>query len=292
MEAGQSDGRTEVGSAEPVTSGIARGKGGEAHGGQQDGIDAEAEKRLVKKLDRRVVLLLAVLYLLSVLDRSNIGNARVAGMSASLHLTSTRYEWLLTAFYIAYIVFQWFVLMWKVIPAHIWAACTVLAWGIVATLQSTTTTFVGEVICRFLLGMAEAGFGPGVPYLLSFFYLRREIGFRVGLFLAAAPLANSFSGGLAYGITSRHSKLSSWRVLFLAEGLPSILMAPVAFFFLPDTPERATFLTAEEKAIARARGVQQVGEGARIGSIDWKHIRSAFCDIKNWLTAVWDEPKP
>jgi MFS family permease len=149
-------------------------------------------------------------------------------MSTSLHLTGTRYEWLLTAFYIAYIVFEWFALMWKIIPAHVWAACTVLAWyvatpvnksrtrlighphiqmltqrtrgcrGLVATLQSTTTTFAGEMVCRFLLGMAEAGFGPGVPFLLSFFYLRRELGFRIGLFLAAAPLANSFAGGLAY----------------------------------------------------------------------------------------------
>ena len=75
---------------------------------------------------------------------------------------------------------------------------------------------------RFLLGAAEAGFGPGVPFLLSFFYLRREVGLRVGLFLSAAPLANSFAGALAYGITSGHSKLANWRLLFLVEGYVSM----------------------------------------------------------------------
>lgn len=82
---------------------------------------------------------------------------------------------------------------------------------------------------RFLLGAAEAGFGPGVPFLLSFFFLRREVGLRVGLFLSAAPLANSFAGALAYGITSGHSELANWRLLFLVEGYVFIAFLLVAF---------------------------------------------------------------
>ncbi|KAH0539066.1 hypothetical protein FGG08_004364 [Glutinoglossum americanum] len=262
MEVLQPDDRVEVGSVMPVASGVAGGEDNKAYGLRHECVDPEVERRVVRKLDRRLVPLLAVLYLLSVLDRSNIGNARIAGMSAYLHLSGSRYDWLLTLFYISYITFEWFALMWKVVPAHIWAACTVLAWGTVATLQSTTTSFAGEAACRFLLGMAEAGFGPGIPYLLSFFYMRRELGFRIGMFLAAAPLANSFAGGLAY------------------------FMAPVAFFFLPDSPEKAKFLTVEEKAIARARSVRQVGEGERVGSIDWRQVKGALCDVK-----VGENPK-
>ncbi len=85
---------------------------------------------------------------------------------------------------------------------------------------------------RFFLGVAEAGFGTGVPYLMSFFYRRGEIGLRCGLFLSAAPLANTFAGALAYGITSGHSKLANWRLLFLVEGLPTILAAPLSWFLL------------------------------------------------------------
>lgn len=125
----------------------------------------------------------------------------------------------------------------------------------------------------------------GIPYLLSFFYLRHEIGVRIAVFLSAAPLATTFSGALAYGITSGHSHLANWRLLFLVEGLPTICMAPIAYFFLPDTPDTARFLTKEEKVIAKARGVRQVGAVERIGGIAWKEVGAALFDLKCWFTA-------
>ncbi|KAK7967875.1 uncharacterized protein PG986_002152 [Apiospora aurea] len=134
-----------------------------------------------------------------------------------------------------------------------------------------------------------SGFGPGIPYLLSFFYLRHELGFRSGLFLAGIrPLATCFSGALAYGITSGHPDLPNWRLLFLVEGLPTILMAPVAYFFLPDTPQHARFLTPPEKAAATARGVRQVGDepAARVGGLHWPDVAATLRDPKPWLTAL------
>jgi MFS family permease len=144
------------------------------------------------------------------------------------------------------------------------------------------------MVCRFFMAVAEAGYGPGLPYLLSFFYMREEIGLRCGIFLSAAPLATCFAGALAYGITSGHAALENWKLLFLVEGLPSIAMAFVAFRFMPDSPERARFLDAEEKEVARARAIRQVGqEGAkRVGTISFKDVGEALLDIKNWLTAV------
>ena len=207
-------------------------------------------------------------------------------MQKDLSLTGNRYNWLLTIFYITYILFEVQVLMWKIVPPHLWAAFIVFAWGLIATLQAATTNFQGMMACRFFLGAMEAGFGPGIPYLLSFFYLRHEVGYRIGIFLAAAPLANTFAGALAYGITSGHSHLANWRLLFLVEGLPTIVMAPVAFFFLPDTPAKARFLTEEEKVVAKARGVRQVGGIERVGSVDWKDVRATLLDLKAWFTAV------
>ena len=213
-------------------------------------------------------------------------NAKIAGMAKDLDLVGNRYNWLLTIFYISYIVFEFQSMMWKIVPPHIWAAFVILGWGLVATLQSTTTTWAGEMVCRFFLGAIEAGFGPGIPYLLSFFYLRHELGLRIGIFLSAAPLATTFAGALAYGITSGHSRLANWRLLFLVEGLPTILMAPVAFFFLPDSPDKASFLNEEEKLVAKARGVRQVGNNERIGGIVWKEVGEALLDAKCWFTAV------
>ena len=207
-------------------------------------------------------------------------------MQKDLNLSSGDYAWLLTIFYIGYILFEPLVLMWKVVPPHIWATFVVFGWGIVATLQATTMTWSGMMACRFFLGAVEAGFGPGVPFLLSFFYLRHEVGLRIGLFFCAAPLANTFAGALAYGITSGQSKLANWRLLFLVEGLPTLIMVPMTFYFLPDSPDKARFLTEEEKAIAKARGVKQVGGTKRIGSINWKDVALALKDPKCWITAV------
>ena len=158
--------------------------------------------------------------------------------------------------------------------------------GVVATCQAAVQNWSGEMALRFLLGATEAAFGPGVPYLLSFFYRRHELGLRCGLFLSAAPLANTFAGALAYGITSGHSKLANWRLLFLVEGIPTILAAPLAWFFLPDCPAQAKFLTEEEKEVARARGLRQHGEAERSNGIVWKEIGLTLLDAKAWFTAV------
>ena len=139
---------------------------------------------------------------------------------------------------------------------------------------------------RFLLGASEAGFGPSIPYLLSFFYLRHELGFRSGIFLAAAPLANTFAGALAYAVTSGHSTLANWRLLFLVEGVPTLLAAPLAWFFLPDSPTKARFLTEEEKEVARARVIRQHGHVEENNKINFREIVQALCDLKAWLTAV------
>ena len=207
-------------------------------------------------------------------------------MTEDLALTGNRYAWLLTVFYIGYILFAFLAIMWKVMPPHLWACIIVMAWGLIATLQAATTSWAGEMACRFFLGAAEQGFGPGVPYLLSFFYLRHELGLRIGIFLSAAPLANMFSGALAYGITSGHSRLANWRLLFLVEGLPTILMSAVAFIYLPDSPDKARFLNEEERLVAKARGVRQAGTSDRVGGVVWKDIGAALLDAKCWFTAV------
>ncbi|KAJ5101632.1 hypothetical protein NUU61_003854 [Penicillium alfredii] len=249
-------------------------------------ISPELERRVLRKLDLRVPTLMGFFYLLAFLDRSNIGNAKIAGMEEDLSLNGQKYSWLLTIFYISYTVFEFQALMWKIVKPHQWAAFTVFSWGLVSTCQAATSNWQGMMALRFLMGAFEAGFGPGVPYLLSFFYRRHELGLRCGLFLSAAPLANTFAGALAYGITSGHAALANWRVLFLVEGLPVCAAALLAWFYLPDSPSAARFLTEEEKEVARARGLQQTGESEREGKIQWKELASTLIDMKAWLTAL------
>ncbi|KAL9113593.1 MAG: hypothetical protein Q9227_002331 [Pyrenula ochraceoflavens] len=278
-------------------------------------VNPDTERRVVSKMDKRIPVLVSAGYLLAFLDRSNIGNARIAGMTEDLDLKGGDYDWFLTIFYseleipavlpvikgprtvpsddqatVSYIIGQIQGLCWKVIPPHIWACLVIAAWGIIATCQAAVKTWSGEMALRFLMGLFEAGYGPGVPFLLSFFYLRHEVGLRCGIFLSAAPLANTFAGALAYGITSGHSKLANWRLLFLVEGIPTLLFAPVAFFFLPDTPDKAKFLTEEERVVAKARGVRQVGGTDRVGTLDFKDVGRTLLDLKAWITSVSPAP--
>ncbi|KAG6008079.1 hypothetical protein E4U54_008742, partial [Claviceps lovelessii] len=270
--------------------------------------DAAVERRVVRKLDFNVLALLSVLckvtrsrlfdrilylvltmriaVLLAFLDRSNIGNARIAGMEHDLHLSGSQYEWLLTLFYIAYILFEPLIMVHKILAARVWIPILVAGWGIAATAQAAAQSWSGLMACRFFLAVFEAGYGPGAIYLLSFFYLRSEIGLRIAIFFAAAPLATCFAGALAYAITSGHSSLASWRLLFLVEGLPVLVMAVVAYFAMPNSPHDAWFLTEDEKRVALAREVRQAGKSKRVGTINWSETFHTLLDVKVWLTAL------
>ena len=131
----------------------------------------------------------------------------------------------------------------------------VLCWGLVASFQSVAGSLAFLLLLRALLGICEAAFGPGVPFYLSFFFRRDELAFRTGLFVSAAPLASSFASSLAWLITrlSIDGPIASWRLLFLLEGFPSIIIAILAWYLIPDGPGSAHFLNHRQKLIATAR---------------------------------------
>ncbi|OAQ62877.1 MFS transporter [Pochonia chlamydosporia 170] len=251
--------------------------------------DASADARIRRKLDRHMMPLFFVLYMLAFLDRGNIGNAQIAGMGKALHLSSSEYAWFATIFYITYIVFEFSLLFWKLYPPHLVGAIVVFGWGLMGTVQAAAQNWGGMMAIRFLLGAFEAAYAPGIIYLLSFFYLRHEVGFRCGLFASAAPLASTFAGALAYGITSSQgSSLANWRLLFLVEGLATVVMAPVAYYFIPDSPDKARFLNAEEKQIVKRRAMRQVGSepSARIGGLNAKEFLLTLIDYKAWFVSL------
>ncbi|KAH8696456.1 putative MFS transporter [Talaromyces proteolyticus] len=250
----------------------------------------EEERDVVKRLDKRLVLFLAFLYLLSFLDRSNIGNAKIAGLSDDLRLSSSQYEWLLTAFYITYICFEWMTLMYKVVPAHIYIPICVFSWGLIASCQALATSFWIMVLLRALLGISEAGFGPGVPFYLSLFYKREELAYRTGLFISAAPLATSFASSLAWLIIklSSHAPIAPWRSLFLIEGFPSVVVAIFAWMLIPDSPGKAKFLTARQRKVAKIRlqGTKIERHESSDEKFNWKAVRETLCDPMSYLVAL------
>jgi MFS family permease len=180
-------------------------------------------------------------------------------------------------------------ILWKLIPAHIYVTGIVLSWGIVASLQSIATSFAGLLVLRTLLGIGEAGF-TGIPFYLSFFFKREELALRTGLFISAAPLATSFASTLAWAIIAlgRHSPIARWRLLFLLEGFPSVLVAVIAWQRIPDSPSTAHYLTKREKKVARLRIWRQTTlneEETGKKGLKINEILSTLLDPKSYLTA-------
>lgn len=148
--------------------------------------------------DWHLVPWLALLYLLSFLDRSNIGNANLFGLSKHLNLTSTEYAVCLCVFFVFYVIFEVpSNMVMKAWRPSMWLPIIMIGWGGVMTGMGFVTNFPGLLIARIFLGITEAGLFPGVSYFLSQWYRRHEIAFRIALFFSAATAAGAFGGLLA-----------------------------------------------------------------------------------------------
>ncbi|KAI1424286.1 retrograde regulation protein 2 [Xylaria sp. FL1777] len=246
----------------------------------------EEEKSVIRKLDWRLMPMIFVIYSLSVLDRSNLGNAHVAGLDESLGLKGDQYSTLGTFFYVTYIIFQSAAAGWKHFPAHIWVTCIVISFATISASQAATHNYAGLLVLRLLLGATEAMYA-GVPVYLSFFYPRDRVGFRQGIFLSGSALANAYGGALGYAITQIKSHLEPWRILFLIEGLPTFIMAFVAWFCFPDDIESATFLTDREKQVVKHMvSRDQTADIVNHTGLRLKDFLAAFKDWRSYLTGV------
>lgn len=189
------------------------------------------EKTLLCRIDVRLIPLLSILYLISFLDRGNVGNARVAGMTKDLHLSGSQYNIVLTMFFIPYALFEVpSNIVLKILKPRIWIpiimsgeqgplSCLVvstdffLAWGTIMTLMDIVQNYQGLVVARAFLGIAEAGFFPAASYLLTCRYPRHELQLRIAYFYDTGALSGAFSGLLAFAIEQMQGVggLAGWR---------------------------------------------------------------------------------
>ncbi|KAH9230332.1 hypothetical protein K456DRAFT_1752058 [Colletotrichum gloeosporioides 23] len=178
-------------------------------------ISEQTDIRIRRSFDRHLLPIVCCLYILSYLDRGNIGNAKAARAKSDLKLSDSEWAWVLNSFYIAYVVFEWTNLLWKILPASKYVAVLCILWGTAAMSSGAAHNLGSLAASRAFLGLFEAAFGAGAPYFLSMFYKRRELGFRVSLLIGMSPLANCFASALAFGITQIRGSLEPWRYLFI-----------------------------------------------------------------------------
>ncbi|KAH7123607.1 MFS transporter [Dendryphion nanum] len=243
------------------------------------------EKSLLRKLDLRLLPAVSILYLLSFLDRSNVANARIEGLTTDLRMTGNQYLTGLTLYFIGYVIFE--------IPCNIilkrttpkfWLPTLTLAWGIVATLMGVVQNLTGFFIVRFFLGVTESGLFPGVVYYLSMWYKRNERQYRISLFFSCASLAGAFGGILAWGIAHMRNVggYAGWRWIFILEGLLTIIIAIIAYAFISNYPETVSWLSKDERSFIQNR-LKADSDATNHEEFLWADVWVACKDIKVWL---------
>ncbi|KAI1051562.1 hypothetical protein LB506_003801 [Fusarium annulatum] len=246
------------------------------------------EKRLVRKLDRTILPWIMLLYLLSYIDRSNMGNARNIGLEADIGLSSVQYQIASASFYIGTVIFGTIgALMLKVFKPSTWLGICAVGWGAVSTLQAACVNPGGLIAVRFFLGVFEASFAPGCALYLSFWYLKSELSLRIAAYAGMSALSGVVSGVVAYGMgLAKDMAVTPWQGLFLVEGLPTIAVGIATFWMLPGRPEsvKSFWFTEEEHQIIlnrRSRFTKNADEG-----ISKAQVKAAFLDYRLYLFCV------
>ncbi|KPI40618.1 putative transporter [Cyphellophora attinorum] len=252
------------------------------------GIDPTHQKRVIRKIDLRLLPILGLMYSISLVDRTNLGLALVAGMQEDLDLAvGNRYTIIVMVFFVAYIIFE--------IPSNLilpkagaanWLAFLGVSFGAILISMGFTKSWGTMALCRALLGVLEAGFLPGCTYLITCWYQRFEVGKRLAGFWILSVLTGGFSAIFAYVLTLLRGKagLNGWSWIFIIEGAITCAVCIAGWFIIIDFPSKVkSFLTPEEKQFVIDRINNDRGDAIE----DEINLRKILHHLKDWRLYFW-----
>ncbi|HEX3374175.1 MAG TPA: MFS transporter [Edaphobacter sp.] len=207
------------------------------------------EERAIRKITWRLIPFLMLLYLVAFLDRINVGFAALT-MNRDIGLTSQMFGLGSGIFFVGYFVFEVpsTVILHKV-GARFWIGRVMITWGLVSIAMAFTRGPISFYVLRFLLGLAEAGFFPGIILYLSYWFPSNHRSAVTAMFMAAAPAAGFIGSPISGALMQLNGLLGlhGWQWLFLVEGFPALVLGFITFRFLTDRPAVATWLTEDER---------------------------------------------
>ncbi|OAQ60043.1 major facilitator superfamily transporter [Pochonia chlamydosporia 170] len=245
-------------------------------------LSPEEDKRLLRKIDRWLLPVMAFSYLFQFLDKSALGFTAIMGIRTDLHLTGKEYSWSSGIYYFGYLVASYpaamLMVRWKVGKV---ITMSVLVWGVVLMLTAVTFNSGSLLADRFFLGVTEAPIAPGLTIVVSMWYKRSEQPLRHAAWFLGNTCAGIFGGLLAYAI-GHVETIKPWKAVFLIFGAATVAWSVGIFFLLPDTPMEARFLKEEDRKKAILR-VKENMTGIKSDKVKWGQVKEALLDVKSWL---------
>lgn len=246
----------------------------------------EEAKKVLRKIDLRLIPLLVIIYMLQYLDKNSINFASVYGLKEGTNLKGQDYSWLGSIFYFGYLIAQWPAgLALQKLPTGKFLSITTIAWGGLLMTTPACHNFAGIAANRFLLGMFEAVVNPGFVLVMSMWYTSNEQPLRLEAYYCTNGVATMFGGLIGYAVGHITTGLPRWMYVFLIFGAVSVTVGTIALIFLPDLPSTAKFLTERERAIAVDR-VAINRQGVKNHHFKWDQVRQAAQDPKTWLLFI------
>lgn len=244
------------------------------------------ELKILRKMDMFLIPLMCLMYFLSNLDKSNIGNAEVAGMSESLNLKGTEYNTCVTVFFGTYIVFDPVgTNLLKIIgPKYLMTLC-LLVFGVISLCTAWVKDYHGLLATRILLGCFEGMIYPAINMYLSVCYRREQYAKRFAYVFSAACLSSSFGGLISYGCSKIDGSLLAWQYIYIVEGAISIGCTPFYFFGMAKELQNCWFFNKEEREyiIERYKTMNTFNPDDKF---DWEQVWFAVKDVQTWLSSI------
>ncbi|KAK7547080.1 putative MFS allantoate transporter [Phyllosticta paracitricarpa] len=219
-----------------------------------DPIDAAEEKRLVRKIDLRILPYIAVCYAFFYIDKTTLSYAAIFGIKEDLDLVGTRYNWLSSIFYFGFLVWAFptnFLL--QKLPVGKYLGFNIFLWGVLLMAQAGSKNFATLAALRALSGAAEACADPAFMLITTMWYTRREQPVRMGLWYTANGIGIALGGLLGYGIGNIRGALASWKYEFLVIGALCSAWGIIMFLLIPDSPMTAPWLNDRTRHVAIRR---------------------------------------
>ncbi|KAF3771126.1 MFS general substrate transporter [Cryphonectria parasitica EP155] len=248
------------------------------------GVDDALAKRVLRKIDMRLVPLLFITYGLNFMDKTILSSASVFGLQDDTNLQGQDYSWVSSIFYFGYLAWTYPTnILIARLPVGRYMTANALVWGVVVALTAACTNYGGLLTVRFLLGAAEATITPAFMFITTSWYTRDEIPVRTGIWFSGNSIGGMVASLFAFGVGHITDSIGPWRWMYIILGAATFLWGLVLWLALPDSVSTARFLTPEERQYAADRIIVAGTGRTEAAAWSWAQARECLADPKTWF---------